>query len=442
MRILLVSNGFPPSGQWGTEFYTHQLATGLAARGHTVQVLCPRRDGEGERFEVTRTTRYGIRLVEVHNPPARRKRFADSYRCGAVEDLFEELVPEFQPDVVHFLHLFWGLSVRLPAIAKRFGARTMATLTDLGPACHRGQLLDAALSDCDGPSPAKCARCVRASGPYDGNVVKRRVKGAAAEALSALGGLGLVVTESDLRERDREVRAAIGNLDQIVTPTRALASRLVETGVLAEVPRVLCYGLDERPFRDAPARVPDGVFRIGFLGQFQPHKGLDTLFQAAARMSRTPMGEVDWELRLHGNPVGGRHRMYLNRTWDPSLARRVRFEGPFEPLDAPYAMSELDAIVVPSTWLENAPLVVLQARVMGVPIVATHVGGIQEVAPKSSRLVPPGDAPALARALTSLILEAPDRGASVPLPLGYTAHLETVERLYSGREALRYAVGS
>ena len=222
--------------------------------------------------------------------PARRKRFADSYRCGAVEDLFEELVPDFQPDVVHFLHLFWGLSVRLPAIARRFGARTMATLTDLGPACHRGQLLDANLEACDGPCPSKCARCVRTQGPFDGGLAKRRLKGAAAEALSALGGLGLVVTESDLRERDREVRAAIGNLDQIVTPTRALASRLVATGVLAEMPRVLCYGLDERPFRDAPDRVPDGVFRIGFLGQFQPHKGLDTLFRAAAKMARSPMG--------------------------------------------------------------------------------------------------------------------------------------------------------
>ena len=36
MRVLVVCNGFPPSGQWGTEFYSHQLATGLAGRGVTV----------------------------------------------------------------------------------------------------------------------------------------------------------------------------------------------------------------------------------------------------------------------------------------------------------------------------------------------------------------------------------------------------------------------
>ena len=49
MKILIVSNGFPPSGQWGTEFYTHQLATGLLGRGHDVTVLCPERSGSRPR---------------------------------------------------------------------------------------------------------------------------------------------------------------------------------------------------------------------------------------------------------------------------------------------------------------------------------------------------------------------------------------------------------
>ena len=65
MNVLLVSNGFPPSGQWGTEFYTYQLARGLADRGHAVDVLCPLRDGSRPRYTLQRSTRYGVALHEL-----------------------------------------------------------------------------------------------------------------------------------------------------------------------------------------------------------------------------------------------------------------------------------------------------------------------------------------------------------------------------------------
>ena len=80
LRVVLVSNGFPPIGHWGTEFYTHQLAVGLQARGHTVTVLCPRRDGTQPRYTLERRVEDGIEVVEVHNAGDPRKRFEDSWR--------------------------------------------------------------------------------------------------------------------------------------------------------------------------------------------------------------------------------------------------------------------------------------------------------------------------------------------------------------------------
>ena len=145
MRVLFVSNGFPPEGQWGTEFYTHQAAVGLAGRGHTVRVFCPRREGDGERFSVQRSVRSGIRVHEVLNPPSGTKRFEDSFRSRPVEERFEQALRELRPQVVHFTHFLWGLSSRLPRLAREAGARVVVTLTDFGILCHRGQLLDAVL---------------------------------------------------------------------------------------------------------------------------------------------------------------------------------------------------------------------------------------------------------------------------------------------------------
>ena len=67
MKILVVSNGFPPRGQWGTEYYTHQLVSGLVERGHEVAVLHPERDGSRSRYTLEETTApiELWRLVEV-----------------------------------------------------------------------------------------------------------------------------------------------------------------------------------------------------------------------------------------------------------------------------------------------------------------------------------------------------------------------------------------
>ncbi len=52
MKILVVSNGFPPRGKWGTEFYTKELVIGLVGRGHDVSVLHPDRSGSESRYRL------------------------------------------------------------------------------------------------------------------------------------------------------------------------------------------------------------------------------------------------------------------------------------------------------------------------------------------------------------------------------------------------------
>jgi glycosyltransferase involved in cell wall biosynthesis len=432
MRVLVVSNGYPPRGRWGTEFYTHELVRGLRARGHEPAVLHPERDGTQPRYALEETQADGVRLLRLHNPGDPKKRFAPSYEDPEVERRFAELLERLRPDVVHFTYLLWGLSVRLPAVARERGVPSVVTLTDYGLLCHRGQMFDWRLERCGGPHPAAlCARCIREPGPWYGPRLEVLARRATVRALAAVGGLGLVVTEHDLERREARVREALAAAGHLVAPTRGLAEVFRGAGVPAEKLTTLVYAFDERPYAAVRDRPAPETPRFGYLGQFAPHKGLDVLLTAAARLdARGP--ERSWQVVLHGGPAQGRHRAYAPEMLALRNERRVRIGAPFGPEGAPEVLAGLTALVVPSLWDENAPLSALQARATGVPVLASDVPGLREVIVEGRHgsLFPPGDVEALAERMHALMRGYPPRGLDPGLPLSLDAHLEALERIY------------
>ena len=66
---------------------------------------------------------------------------------------------------------------------------------------------------------------------------------------------------------------------------------------------------------------------------------------------------------------------------------------------------DLDVLVVPSTWYENAPGVIFEAFAAGMPVIATDLGGMSEfVKPgENGLLFALGDAQDLAGQLRTLI---------------------------------------
>ncbi len=127
---------------------------------------------------------------------------------------------------------------------------------------------------------------------------------------------------------------------------------------------------------------------IGFVGLLEERKGLDFLIEAMPKiLSRRPSaklviigsGDQKYEKKL-------RHRiMKLN------LSDKVIFTGYLK--NAYQYIKSFDVLVLPSIEFENCPMVILEAMLNKVPVVATKVGGMPELIEdgKTGFIVEPGN---------------------------------------------------
>jgi glycosyltransferase involved in cell wall biosynthesis len=433
VRILLVSRGFPPLLRWGSEYYTHELAAGLRARGHEIFVLHPMHDGSRPPDTVEEVASDGFRVFQLHVRGARHKPLSDSYSNERVERVFDGLMGVLRPDLVHFMYLLWGLSARLPVLCRQHGIPAVLTLTDLGLLCHRGQMFDWRMRACGGPHPAElCARCIREPAPYDGPAAGLFAKRWAARALAAAGGLGMVATRAAVLRRESAIRAGLQCIDHVLAPTAVVERMFLASGVPRERLSRLVYAFDGEKLAAARHEPRGDRVRLGYLGQFAPHKGLHVLLDAVRIMERRlPESVEPWELLCYGDSPHGRHARYPAAVQRRASPRAIVCAA-FDAVSLTQVLAELHTVVVPSLWIENAPLTVLQARAAGIPVVASDVEGIREIVEPGVHglLVPPGDAGALADALREIVLRRWPRRATFDLPMGFAEHLDAIEAIY------------
>jgi glycosyltransferase involved in cell wall biosynthesis len=197
-------------------------------------------------------------------------------------------------------------------------------------------------------------------------------------------------------------RLLLRQLDQLVTVSDS--SREEFHGWNVEVPIRTCHdGVETRtpdPAVVAELRrtlAAEGELLIGSVGRLDDQKGYEYLVRAARRV-------VDAEPRARFAVVGeGPRRRELQRLADDlGLGGRFAFCG-FRAGVTDF-LAALDLFVSSSRW-EGLPLVVVEAMLLGKPVVATDVGGNRELVESgpTGLLVPPGDPAALARAVLSML---------------------------------------
>jgi glycosyltransferase involved in cell wall biosynthesis len=136
MRILVVSNVYPPDVVGGAELVAHEGALAYARQGHEVRAFAGDLHAPRARYSRTDDAHDGIPVSRIALVPEDYSPEFLNFHHPVVEAHFGDVQRAFAPDVVH-CHNLPGLSVKLAMLARESGARVVCTLHDFWGFCPR-----------------------------------------------------------------------------------------------------------------------------------------------------------------------------------------------------------------------------------------------------------------------------------------------------------------
>ena len=393
-----MSDFYPPA-PGGLEAHVRRLAHALRRTGHTVAVVAggPARDPvDDDGVAVYHPGLSLDRLPAAFQDSAHR--FHPPWPDHSFQRGVSRVLDRFAADVVH-AHGWCQFSAAAAADGR---VPVVVTLHDYGVRCPKKNLLR---------GDAECARgrgvrCLRCRGDEQSTTKRAVLSG----ALS------------------RTVPRMAARVDRFIAVSEHVARRFRESAPDPERVVVIPNFLD---LPDEPAGEPTGS-QVLYVGPTTRHKGLSVLLQALRQMPPglaepvvVGVSAADAVPATDGAPAAAR---YAGRLTGEPLWRRFRSAA---------------VVVVPSIWPEPCPTVALEALAFGRPVVASRIGGLPDLVAEGSTglLVPPGDAGALADAITTLLsdrsrLKAMAAAAYASAPsFATTAVVRRIEAVYEDAAA-------
>jgi glycosyltransferase involved in cell wall biosynthesis len=313
-----------------------------------------------------------------------------------------------EPDIVH-LH-----QVDEPEIVEAVRERAAVVMSAHGyTACTSGVHYFGPGEGCTRHHGPGCVvhlpRCAHVRNPTS---LPRRYR-AATRGLSALQRADLAVSYSSAVDRHLSVNGVRHRAIVPYFPT-----------VPADLAGVSPIDREGAPAASSPPRVL-------FVGRVVAAKGAGVLLRAAREVS-----DAEFVIAGSGRQLPAMRKLAQRL----GLAERVRFAGWLGPRELASELRGAAVAVVPSVWPEPFGIVGIEAHAAGVPVIASATGGISDWLDDgvNGLLVPAGDAPALARALSDLLADHERRRAmgqagrrSTAARFSAELHLAALERAYA-----------
>jgi glycosyltransferase involved in cell wall biosynthesis len=316
----MVSNSLPSSlFGGGAEAHVAELAEALADR-HDVVVI----SGAGEQLRTVTTARIPALpyLAPTASPAAKVAWHLRDQWLLSVHRALQMELRRFVSDVV-LTHECQGLSAAVFTAIANLRLPHVHTVLDLNLLCARKTMTRAG-EFCGG----RCAPCL----------FQRAVRGT-------------------LFKR---------HIHRLIAPSEYMRGVHVRAGLVpAEDATVIRPAAESGSIR--VRTLTAGRATVGFIGSLEAHKGVPTLLRAFGS------APADWELL-----VAGRGRLESVVRAAVARDRRVRYVGEVHGSAKDQFFDALDVLVVPSEWEENAPLVLAEAAVRGLPAVVSDRGGLTE----------------------------------------------------------------
>lgn len=375
MRILVLTNYYPPFelGGWGQ--LTQEMVEGLRARGHLVRVLT-----SNYRAQETVGPETGVaRVLHLSSPDHLSYHASYSLRFRRWrEQNLRSLAGEmraFDPEIL-FINGMWNLDPALAVAAEdRMPGRVVYYLASPWPT---------------DPDPHLAYWTLPAA-----RGLRRWPKRVA----------GWVVLRTFLGSRNGR-RPRMG---RVLCVSEYMRQYLVEqVGVPAAHTKVVYNGIDLDKFPWQERRSPPLPLRLLYAGRLSPDKGVHTAVEGFARFRNIHPEHPACLTVLGEGPSFYRDR--LGRLAEGlGSTDAVRFRGAVPRHQMPQVLADHDVLVFPSVWQEPLARMVQEAMACGLVVIGTTTGGTEEllVEGETGLTFEAEDAAGLARQMARLV-EQPD----------------------------------
>ena len=363
MRILVVSNLYPPHVIGGYELGCRDIVEALKQRGHELLVL---------------TSTYGIQ-GKSSDPEVKRELTLENSENGdnprlyirefANRRTFRRVLRSFRPDLIYFWNQTW-LPGFLVKIAARANIPYVFYLSDDGLLRWRTDSLWQWWTF------------------RHANLFKNAFKTLGRKVLSALS---VIDGKAKSYYHHRQF-------------TSEYIQKLVATTEDPRFDRVIPWGIDIQrfPFRADTASRPT---RLLYVGQIVPHKGVRTAVEAM-HILRNRFQIDDAVLTVIGGTTTPEFVTKLEQLIaTKDLAGCVRLLGKVDRARLAAIYQEHDILIFPSEWEEPFAITPLEAMASGLAVVGTTTGGSKEIFRdgENALVFRPQDAEGCARAISALM---------------------------------------
>lgn len=345
MKILFLSDDFPPQSFGGAGISTYDLAIGMKKTGHEVFVIttCRKKSDAGEEDH------NGLTVFKIASDYSDRWREYVSLYNRSVIRKVEELLKRIKPDVVHANIIHFYLSYHSLKMAKRYAKAVVFTARDTMSICYGKLQTKRYLEnfDCSATWRDHIKQAKKRWNPFRNFFIKRY----------------------------------FGFVDQVFAVSDALKKALEQNGI--KNVKVMHTGADVDLWRVSEDEITK--FReqynlknkkvILFGGRLSEAKG--------GRKALEAMAEIVKEIPDAVLLIAGSVDEYAHRMKEEASRLKVRdrliFTGWIEPDDIKSAYAVANIVLVPSLYLDPFPRIVIEAMASRKPVIGTRYGGASEI---------------------------------------------------------------
>ena len=347
MRILILTNFYPPYEVGGFEQNCRDVNLRLQAKGHHVAVLTSDHGvpANADRDEPGIYRSLQTQVDFAVKPGAawqffRRRPHAERHN----EQVFKNVVTQFRPEVIFFWHIEF-LPRQITLQAEDFpGVAVAYYLAGFSPAEPDEYWLYWS-------QPAQKTSI-------------RKLK-------SVVGGYAL----AKMRSEGQPLRPKLETVAVVSAYERA---RGIAAGTLPSDAEVIYNGVEVEQFHNPVKAEINGRLRILQAGRVSAGKGAHLAIEALAQLKQNE-GNQNVELVIAGTGPDAYLKQLLELVTAHDLADQVTFTGWLSRTEMPDLMSRCHVLLLPTVHHEPFARVILEGMCSGLAVIASRTGGTEEL---------------------------------------------------------------